>query len=311
MGNVKKPIDLLYILGTGSNWSNNEMRFSLRSVYKNLTGYRKIWIVGEDPGFLKGTNIIPHPDEIGPHNADGNITRKIIRACKEKGLSEHFLKMNDDYLIIKQTHAPDIYPMHKGDMRTFPENYFKNNHWRSRLKRTRDHIAEAGYIPLHFDHHSPMIISKKHFEPTVSQFDYASDIGLTTRSLYGSVMHPHAVKLGSEKKKVFASLSLAQIEKLTEKPHFLCYNDDGLNNSLRYWLGKNFPDPSPWEIGDVEDRMVEIAKWESNGRDYKTGAEIFVKYFKLKNLGVMFNGVHTPVLEAKLNFKINQTINEL
>jgi hypothetical protein len=66
-----KPIDIVYVLGTGSNWSDNEIRFSLRSVFKNLTNIGQIFIVGEKPAGLKGFIHIDHPDEFPSTNADG------------------------------------------------------------------------------------------------------------------------------------------------------------------------------------------------------------------------------------------------
>ena len=65
--------------------SNNELRISLRSVEKNLTGVGKIFVIGENPGFLSEKVIhIYHPDEIGPENADGNIALKIMPLAQEK-----------------------------------------------------------------------------------------------------------------------------------------------------------------------------------------------------------------------------------
>jgi hypothetical protein len=86
-------IDVVYVLGTGSKWKNNELRFSLRAIEKNLTGYRDIYVIGENPGFLQNVIHIPYPDEL-PGNADGNIARKVLRACREKKLSDNFLFIN-------------------------------------------------------------------------------------------------------------------------------------------------------------------------------------------------------------------------
>jgi hypothetical protein len=70
-------IDVVYILGTGSYWRNNEIRFSLRALERNLRGIRKIWIVGDYPDFIKNINHIPFKDEL-LNNADGNIIRKVL-----------------------------------------------------------------------------------------------------------------------------------------------------------------------------------------------------------------------------------------
>ena len=308
---MERNIDLLYVLGTGSNWNNNEIRFSLRSVHQNLKDVGKIWIVGHDPGGLKNINFIPHPDEIGPHNADGNITRKIIRACREEGLSDTFIKMNDDYLIIKPISTHDIVPMHKGDLTEKRNSYFSVNPWRKRLKRTMEALVEKGLPALHFDYHAPIPISKHDFEKTVSLFEYEHDIGICTRSMYGNIVYPDAYQLTYEKEKVFAHLTLEQINQLTECALFLAYNDDGLNQSLKYWLGYNFPDPSPYEEILVDDKYVEIGIWDKTGRDYEHGVEIFKKHYASKNMARLFTSYKTESLSKKLHYKLNSRINQL
>lgn len=306
-----KP-DLLYVLGKGSSWQNNELRYSLRSVEKNLRNFGRIWIVGEDPGFTKNITIIPHPDEIGPHNADGNITRKIIRACREKGLSDTFIKMNDDYIINRPIDAAQINPMHKGDLATMPESYFQQTPWRRRLRRTRDVLLKKGLTALHFDYHAPIPINKHNFENIVSQFDYEKDIGYTTRSIYGNVAFQKTEKLSTEKQVIFKSYNIAQIHERTQQPVFVAYNDQGLNRSMKFWLASEFPEPSAFETGNVDCMMYELARWHNNGRLWKDGVNIFCRHLhKNHNLIKLFSGPETPQLKAKLDFKLNLFIKEL
>lgn len=281
---VTQTPDLVYILGNGSRWNNNELRFSLRSVFKNLTGFRNIYVIGENPGFLKENPkhkiiFISHPDELGPQNADGNIIRKVIRACNEPDLSNEFLKMNDDYIIAKPTHAPDIYPMFKYDLAPKPDSYFANNAWRQRLKKTREHLTNAGLPTLHFDYHAPIIFDKNDFPAIVNQFDYASDIGLVMRSLYGNVKLTNAKQLTNEKRVIFTHQTLPQItQSFGTTRHFIAFNDDGLNDELKYFLAMEYPNPSPWETGDVDCKIYQIHKWWLNGMNFDMGMEIMKKY---------------------------------
>jgi len=46
-------MDIVYVLGSGSEWDDNEIRFSLRSVEKYLTGVGNVYIIGKKPNFLK------------------------------------------------------------------------------------------------------------------------------------------------------------------------------------------------------------------------------------------------------------------
>lgn len=306
-----KP-DLLYILGKGSLWQNNELRYSLRSVEKNLRNFGKIWIVGEDPGFTRGVNIIKHPDEIGPHNADGNITRKIIRACKETGLSDVFIKMNDDYIINKPMDASEIHPMHKGDLNQHGTGYFSANSWRRRLMRTRDVLVSKGLPCLHYDYHAPIPIYKDNFEAIVSQFDYEQDVGYTTRSIYGNVAYRKATLLSWEKLTLFKPYTLADIRRKTYMPLFVAYNDQGLNRSLKFWLAEQFPEPSRYETGNVSCLFYELAQWHHSGRPWEAGSRIYISHMRKKaNMVRLFSGLETPKLKHKLDFKLNLMIKEL
>lgn len=183
-------IDVVYVLGIGSNWRNNEIRFSLRSIAKNLKGIHKVWIVGEKPEFIKNIKHIQHPDELGINNADGNIIRKVLRVCQEPTLTENFLFINDDHLIMKPMVASEIPPYRKMDMVTMKDDYFQDSSWKGRLFRTKNILLKRGYPAFHFDCHVPIVLNKKLFPEVISKFDYDRDTGYTMKSLYGNLIHP-------------------------------------------------------------------------------------------------------------------------
>ena len=129
-----KLMDVVYVIGKGSNWRDNELRFSLRSITKNGSGIRNIFIVGERPDYIKNIIHIPASDIFDPAvNADGNIITKILTACGDKRLSENFLFINDDHLVLKPVNIADVPAFHKGSMDTFPDEYWNLNHWRKSL----------------------------------------------------------------------------------------------------------------------------------------------------------------------------------
>ncbi len=307
-------MDLIYTLGTGSKWSNNEIRFSLRSVVKNLEGYGHIYIIGEDPGFLSGPGltIIPHPDEIGPHNADGNIIRKVIRACQIKELSDDFIFINDDNYFIKPMHVADIYPFHKGDMNYVDPNIYTYNYWGRRLGRTRRHLMEHGIVPLHFDHHAPIVFNKAKFPDVVSVFDYATDVGLTIKSLYGSVIYPGAPKMNGEKVAIFKPYTLSQISKFLANALYAANNDKGLNDSFKYWLFTQFPEATPWETEPISDKIIAFAQWLDSDRDYEEGVRLYSQYIPNKvKLKRLYQRNRSSLLKAKLVYELTQKIKAL
>jgi hypothetical protein len=305
------PIDIVYVLGSGSQWHNNEIRFSLRAIAKNLTGYGRIWIIGEDPGCLKEVTHIYYPDELGVSNADGNIIRKVLRACSEPDLSDDFLFINDDHLINKPIEISAIPAFHKGDMTKYPDNYWQTSFWRNRLERTRDELIRQNLPCNHYDCHTPILFNKDRFPEIMSRFDYATGIGYTMKSLYGNVACTDGPRLGQEKKTVFKIFTLNELNDRLNSCGFVSYNDDGLNSALKVWLIRNYPDPSPWEIGHMIDPIIEIHDYLQGEQDFPTGALLFEKYCQGANMKKLFSHGETPQLRRKLIYKLKSKLNML
>lgn len=317
-------MDIVYTLGSGSNWKNNELRFSIRSIFQNLTGFKNIYIIGDFPGFTliheefkihnktNGLYHIAYPDEIGPKNADGNIIRKLIRAAKLKDLSEYFIFMNDDNYIIKPMHVNDIYPFHKGNMNTIDPEIYAFNYWGIRLGRTRYHLSQKGIVPLHFDHHAPFLMKKSLIDETYEQFDYASDVGLTVKSLYGSLHYPDAPLMKDEKVLFRAPFTLDYIRKRVKPALFVANNDTGLTPSFKFWLSETFPTPSPFEEVECDDKYVLAAEWEREGKPHSIGCKIFVNHYPLKkNEKRMYLNNDTYLVRKKMNYHIEKLIRNL
>lgn len=301
--------DVVYVLGTGSNWNNNEIRFSLRSIEKNAVNCGNIFIVGEKPGFLSNEIIhLPAADIFNPNlNADGNIITKVLKACEDERLSEDFLFINDDHLILKPVDLKEIPAFHKGDMTEYPESYWwTSNYWRSsRLKKTMETLVEKGLTAFHFDCHTPILFNKKIFPDVMKRFNYQEGAGLTMKSLYGNSIYAESGKLlNGEKKTVFKNMDIDHLTKRLEDCDFMSFNDEGLNAALKMWLYDHFPDRSQWELNDAEDKTLEIRKWMNTGKDYREGVKIFEKYFHGVNILRMFLKGESEDLKKKLEFKL-------
>jgi hypothetical protein len=307
MGN---ETDVVYVLGSGSRWKNNEIRFSLRSIEKYGLNVGKIFIVGECPDFLTDIIHIPANDIFNPNeNADGNIANKVLMACADQRLSDNFLFINDDHILLKQISLQEIPAFHKGDMKTFPKEYWELNYWRKRLQRTMHVLRGKGLTTYHFDCHTPIVFNKNLFPEIFSQFDYSEGIGLTMKSIYGnSVSNCPGKLLGDEKKTVFKFYSYQQLDHHLSVCGFMSFNDQGLNNPLKTWLYNKFPFRSKWETTDIEDKVIEIIEWLAGSRDYDEGVRIFNKYLNGVNLSKIFEMGETPSVRKKLEYKLTNTL---
>ena len=307
-----KTVDLVYVIGNGSRWKDNELRFSLRSVAKNLFDVGKIFIVGHCPEYLKNIIHIPVIDIFNPAiNADGNMTHKLLMVCDDKRLSENFLFMNDDFIINKPNFASAIKWLNKGDMALHPESYWKTQFYRHRLKRTFDELKSRNLPTIQYDYHAPMLMNKNQFREIMANFNYADDIGFTFRSIYGNCLLLPAIPVTGQKITVFKFLKLREIKSKSAGINFIGYNDQGLNDSLKLWLIEQFPNKCKYENSEPQDRIFDIFFWINRGMQYHEGVTIFKKYFKHKNLIEMFEAKETQFLKTKLNYKLMQSINGL
>lgn len=87
--------DLVYILKQSD--INPDLKFSLRSVEK-FCNYRKLWIVGYKPNWVKNVEYLPTV-QVG--NKWNNSMTNIIAACNCPSISENFVLMNDDFFILE------------------------------------------------------------------------------------------------------------------------------------------------------------------------------------------------------------------
>jgi hypothetical protein len=309
----KNSIDVVYVLGKGSSWRNNELRFSLRALEKNLLEYRKIWVIGEKPEWMQGINHIPFKDEL-VNNADGNIIRKVLRICQERTLTRNFLFMNDDHLVTKPIRAAEILPYQKGNMAEFSPEYFETDFWRGRLWRTRNILLEKGFTAYHFDCHVPIVIDKKRFPEVMSQFNFEKNIGFTMKSLYGNVIHGEsAPKLNGEKITVFRPMTFDQVKLHCAGRQFVAFNDSGLRPGFKRWLHINYPTASSFEKSNVDpEPYMEIVKWlNSENRQYKEGYELFERHGKSKKVKRFLSREENPARRMKLEHQLQELLNYL
>ena len=177
-------MDVVYVLGSDSHYDNDELRYSLRSIEKYLSGVGKVWIIGECADWIENVRHIFYPDQPSKQ-PDYNIMRKICRAIEEPELSEDFLFFNDDHFLL-----------HPFEAETFPyffdktlERYLKErgtDTYGKRAKNTLDHLKSKGLPCKHFDIHYPIIYNKSLFLQHVAQAVDWSKEAYVIKSMYAN-----------------------------------------------------------------------------------------------------------------------------
>lgn len=237
-------IDLVYILGKGSTWQDNEIRYSLRSLQKNVSDIGKVFIVGEKPKFLNDQIIhIPHKD-IYPNKAR-NIMAKVYRASGDSRISDNFMFWNDDYFALQQFSALNYPHYYKCDLRH--SSHINRGEYKLHCESTLKVLVENKLPYKNFDCHYPIIYNKEKMRAMIDSFNWDVKHGYVLRSMYCNFYGmPGEFKLDCKNNTPLPTLGV--LNKVINGNHFLSIGDNSLNSVMRNFLASQFPLKSKYEI---------------------------------------------------------------
>lgn len=212
-------MDVVYILGSGSLVKNEEIRYSLRSLERNMLDIADVYIVGEKPEFLKDFIHIPSQD-LSPEKWR-NAYKKIKIACADSRISEDFLLMNDDFFMLEPFNGAE-----------FPFYALKN--------------SNGGTDGLHSFHiHCPMRIRKLWYSQM--PLDMLAKGRHSPRTFYANFYK--APPTFCEDFILRVGEGCADFDVRTKKsPCFSIGDTAMLYEPFRLWLDNLFPEPSRFEI---------------------------------------------------------------
>jgi glycosyltransferase involved in cell wall biosynthesis len=233
---TKSLIDVVIPVGTGSVNSNNELRFCLRSIEKNLRGYRNIWIVGFMPKWLKNLKHITFKEY---HPKANNIHDKIKAACEHPEVSDEFIMFNDDYFLTSEVQAV-IYP-----------NYYSRQALADVMGRKRsdpyrrlvvDTINETRMID-YYDIHVPLRIKKSEFLSMPYNRNYEG--GILVKSSYAK----HAQVQGIDRLDpiIRNKATRDEIENMEIFTDVISIHDEAINQEFIDWVQERYPHKCSYE----------------------------------------------------------------
>jgi len=226
-------IDLVYCIGKGSRWQNNEIRFSLRSAQTHLKNFRNVWVIGDLPPFLQNVNHIPAKDDQTIH--EENVRRKLLKACNHPEISDTFLFLNDDHFILADSDATEYPYLYNSTIREAIKNRGMDNHG-VRFQNTLKAL-EAKLLPTkNFELHFPIRFEKDKFKEILGELP-PKHLGYKLRSLYCNTLNIEGKEIKDcksrevplEKQICFSTLPIVQL-------------------GVQDWLKKKFPNRSIYEI---------------------------------------------------------------
>lgn len=238
---AREPRDILIPVGAGSAHDDLELRFALRTIERFAIGWRRVFVVGRIPEWLRETDRIVR---VAKGEARGNkafrIAAKVLWACKHLPLTATFLFWNDDYFLLNPIDVRGIPPHFHGDT-SRPDS----TGWRAMLDRTGRALRAAGYPSRHYDLHIPMPIERDRFIATREWWEASRQHALTMKSLYGNIhctdeaQPARDAKVGGEWAR--------RIDRLARHRWVISCNDEAIAAGLASWLEAQHPRPSESE----------------------------------------------------------------
>lgn len=164
-------MDVVYPLGMGSAWRNNEIRYSIRSLFKYADGqFDKIFIIGVKPKFLDCCDRLIHIPFTETQAKEVNIWEKVLTAATDERVSDEFFFMNDDHFFLNNFVMAEFPHFHRGDLKEFSWSNTSPTQipggYNRKCKRTLDFLVKHGLSTWHFDIHTPKRVEKQKFIDT-------------------------------------------------------------------------------------------------------------------------------------------------
>lgn len=248
----EEAVDILLPLGTGSRSGNCELRFALRSIEAHASGFRRVVVVGEDPGFLADSDrlLLFKCPEAERGNHESRIASKLARALASGVTTPHVAMWNDDYVLTAPVDLRRLAFHHKGSLPEPGSRKAQKAHrdrYTRALVETGRALAAAGRRSLNYDLHMPTLLQRDWFlalQPWWAASE-ATSYGYVVKSVYCNAALEEPGEPDPDcKLKTFDG---ATIESKTASRWVFSYADGALEGGLHGWLNRRLNRKSCFE----------------------------------------------------------------
>ncbi len=187
--NATKDLDLVYFCRNGDN---EELRYSLRSVAKNME-CRQVIIVGGKPDGIEPDIFIQVPQDTPNTTKWDRVRANFRKIALDKRITDDFILMNDDFYINKPTKTlPPSYrfSLHEHIVKIEMRYGDRPTQYTMLLRQTLRELEENGCPAYSYELHIPAIFNKHKLLEILGAFPNAH----CTRTLYGNYF-----EIGGEK----------------------------------------------------------------------------------------------------------------
>ena len=233
-------MDVVYALGRGSHWGDNELRYSLRSINKYLSNYSKVWIIGDVPRFpIHNINFLAYKENsLYPAV---NIMNKLTLACTNENISDRFLFFNDDHFLLNYYDAYDFPFYYCGDLK----DVVNKTVYIETIKNTIHCLHDNDLPTKNFDIHTPIVYHKKLFLEIINKYNWDVNHGLCIKSLYCNTLKINGSYM--EDGKIRRSKDEDQLRHWLANHSIFSVSDECLNNTIKKRFDIIYPKKSKYE----------------------------------------------------------------
>lgn len=230
---MKEADDIVYILGSGSRWDDNEIRYSLRSL-RNLP-HGKVFVIGNCPDWLVNVEHIPAEDIYGDQKQKNALYK--IGLALDSDVSESFVLMNDDFYILRPVECiPTAYRRTLEEALADPT---AQGQYRDAIINTHERFPQG----LDYSLHTPFVYNKLKLRETIQT---CGEKPVLLRTVYGNQHRIGGERMEDVKLHTRRDFTFSKIVGFGT---FLSTSEESTRDPLfRAWIDERFPNPSPFEI---------------------------------------------------------------
>ena len=235
-------IDVFYVLGSGSKWQNNEIRYSLRSLEKYAHNVGQVYVIGEKPSFISDKVKYIKATDIGSPAC--NHWYKVKRFFVETGIKRACYMM-DDIFFIKDVDLEN-YPYYcSNELKDYKPN--DPNVYHRTILNTRKELIKENKPLTNFEIHCPIIYEKDKFESLEKNFfhiksKYRPFVGV--RSYYCNMNGINGVECNDMK--IREKHINDWLDRIQSNDCF-SISDEVIKLGVGDWIQKEYPNPSKYE----------------------------------------------------------------
>lgn len=284
--------DVVYVLGKGSGWGDNEIRYSIRSFVKHFKDLRNIVVVGECPVWLRGVLHIPFPDNMNL-NKDARMLQKLAAACRDSRVSDRFVFCLDDSFLNADLSFSDFTGWHEGKMMYHAEADLaehrsvglKNREitpstWFNYVYATGEELQARGLPDNNYDRaHCPQPIDKKEFLEVLEEWDIVNNRYTCSNVYLNSTFIFPGEDIRGKNGKIYNPMTMKELRDYLSDKITFNINDHGLTDVLKDYLQELFPEASKHELfATATDKRQAVEDWFKKGCDYDEGVAIVAQF---------------------------------